>query len=162
MSKQVEEVEALRQAAGLKIAAAEKFILDSKSDTKKKISLERSISKSNKDNLKSKMSVLKTSFPLLQESNDKGKIIIVERHTRETKNKVLHQAVVLEKLEAGALKETEDKGVCCNKAHAVMLKKEADESNLRIVVYLYGCIEEARTLIDYPYYKPRKSLHIIE
>jgi hypothetical protein len=52
MAKQAEEVEKLRQAAGLKTVAAEKFILDSKSDAKKKISLERSISKSTKDNLK--------------------------------------------------------------------------------------------------------------
>ena len=59
MLKQVERIGTLQQAVRLKADAAEKFILDSKSHTKTKISLERSISKSNKDNLKLKISVLK-------------------------------------------------------------------------------------------------------
>jgi hypothetical protein len=113
MAKQLEEVGKLRQAAGLKTVAAEKFILDSKSDTKKKMSLERSISKSTKDNLKSKMSVLKTSVSLLQEKFDEERKILVQRH----------------------MKKMEDEADCCNKAP----KKQADESNLRIASHESHC-----------------------
>ena len=69
MAKQIGGIETLRQAAGLKTTAAEKFILDSKSNTKMKISPERSISKSTKDNLKSKRSVLKKQMSKIARCN---------------------------------------------------------------------------------------------
>ena len=73
------------QAAGLKIVAAEKFILDSKANTKKKLSLEQSISMSTKDSLKSKMSVLETCVSLLQETIDKERKIPVDSHMKTWK-----------------------------------------------------------------------------
>ena len=119
MTKQVEEVETLQQAARLKTIAAEKFILDSKSDTTKKISLERSISRSDKENLRSKMSVLETSVSLLQEIFDKERKTHFDSQTKKTEDEADKRKIIVDSR--------------CNRAHADTLQKQADESPKGVV-----------------------------
>ena len=100
MAKQVQEIETLRQTAGLKTAAAEKFIFHSKSDTKTKISLERSISKSTKDNLKSKIYVLKKQTHKVARCNKAYMVTIKKQAGKRSRSrrKNLHPISALQRV----------------------------------------------------------------